>query len=95
MTKNLSKPIVAALLLGALSACGTKEKLPLLEGRFANVLEPTELTLVYDYDGDIYATDIVTDSSGVFRFDEELPADAVDCVIYAGHSIYGAYLENG
>lgn len=95
MIKILSKPLAAVLLPLTLTACGTKEKLPLLEGRFSNATQPVELTLLYDHDGDIYSADIMTDSTGRFTYDAEIPEGTVDCVIYSGHSAYGVVLQNG
>lgn len=82
---------VACLMM---TACGNKEPKPLLEGKI-NVTEPTLLTFLYDINGDVYSEDITTDSTGVFVFNPELPANEADISIYTGHNVYGAFIEKG
>lgn len=96
MLKFLTKSIIAfsvpAILV--LTSCGSQEKSPMLEGQI-NASEPTEITFVYDIDGDVYHHDITTDSAGVFTYNPEISVDGVDLAIYVGHDIYGAYIEKG
>lgn len=96
MLKFLTKSIIAFSVPATLmfTSCGSQEKSPMLEGQI-NVSEPTEVTFVYDIDGDIYHTDVTTDSAGVFTFDPEIPVDGVEIYISTGHDIYGAYIEKG
>lgn len=94
MKKLTFNTFLAALLSLGLSACSDKVQKPVLEGSLeAN--EPTEITLVYDHDGDIVTADLTTDSVGGFVFDGPIQGDASDVLLYIGNEIYGAYLENG
>lgn len=90
-TKAFFAVAVAGLMM---TACGDKDPKALLEGRI-NVSEPTELTFLYDINGDVYAEDVTTDSTGVFVFNPELQANEADIAIYTGHNVYGAFVEKG
>lgn len=67
---------------------------PLLKGKI-NVSEPTEVAVVYDYDGDNYVQTVKTAADGSFVFDFDLPAEAVDVLVYVESEPFGAYLKRG
>ncbi len=95
MSRIINRSIITISLSAALlCACSQPEKKPMLEGRI-NVSEPTEITFVYDIDGDVYSYDVTTDSTGAFVFDQELNIPRTNMAIYAGHTVYGAFVEQG
>lgn len=67
---------------------------PLLKGKLS-VSEPSEVTIVYDYDGDNYVETVTTSPDGTFAIDCTLPVDAVEALVYVGGQPFGAYLKNG
>ena len=67
---------------------------PLLKGKI-NVSEPTEVAVVYDYDGDNYVQTVKTAADGSFVFDFDFPAEAVDVLVYVESEPFGAYLKRG
>lgn len=91
-----SKLFLAMISLAGLffGSCSSNENKPMLEGKI-NVTEPTELTFVYDINGDVYADDIMTDSLGSFVYNPEIPTNSADISIYTGHDVYGAFIEKG
>lgn len=89
---NLSVTILASTLL--LTACGSKEKSPLLEGKL-NVSKPTAVTVLYDSDGDEYLEELTTDSTGVFVYDPQLVCDETDVIVFVGNKFYGAHVKSG
>lgn len=95
MLKNYFKSVftlvVATLLL---EGCGTSSDAPLLEGKI-NVTEPTEVSIVYDNDGETQVETLMTDSIGVFSFNSELPEGSADVLVYVANDIYGAFVEKG
>ncbi|MDE6186727.1 MAG: hypothetical protein K2G17_01165, partial [Duncaniella sp.] len=50
---------------------------PLLKGKLS-VSDPSEVTIVYDYDGDNYVETVTTSPDGTFAIDCALPVDAVE-----------------
>ncbi|WP_348674170.1 hypothetical protein, partial [Duncaniella dubosii] len=66
----------------------------MLKGKI-NVSEPTEVAVVYDYDGDNYVQTVKTAADGSFVFDFDLPAEAVDVLVYVESEPFGAYLKRG
>lgn len=83
--------VVAALLFGG---CGASSDAPLLQGKI-NVTEPTEVSIVYDDEGETQVETVTTDSTGVFRFNAELPGGSADVLVYVGNDFYGAFVEKG
>ena len=67
---------------------------PLLRGH-VNTAEPKEITIVYDFQGDIYSGTVTTDASGNFVYDGQLPVEETDVVVYIDGKPHGAYLRRG
>ena len=89
------KPLsFAALTALSMHSCTPKADAPLLEGKI-NVTEPTELALVYDYEGENIVTELTTDSTGAFTYNPALKAGEADLVIYVGQDLYGAFVKQG
>ena len=75
-------------------ACSSKEDAPLLEGKL-DATEPTEVAIVYDYEGDNYVEELTTDSTGAFAYNPELAGEEADLIVYVGQDLYGAYVRKG
>ena len=72
------KPLgFAALTALSMHSCTPKADAPLLEGKI-NVTEPTELAIVYDYEGENIVTELTTDSTGAFTYNPALKAGEAD-----------------
>lgn len=93
------KNLIAFLTLGAgicmlSGGCQSQPDAMLLEGCLEQE-EPTEISLVYDYDGETCVETVMSDSTGCFFFGGPLLCPAADVTIYIGSELYGAYLEEG
>lgn len=75
-------------------ACAPKADAPLLEGKL-DVAEPTQIAFVYDYEGDNYVDELITDSTGAFTYNPELAGQDADLIVYVGQDLYGAYVRRG
>lgn len=94
MKKNLLKSLIgAAAATVAMAGCSTADK-PLLSGKI-DVTEPTEMTFLYDCNGETVVETVITDADGSFTFDADLECDNADMVIYVGTDVYGAFVERG
>lgn len=82
--------LLSLISVSAIAADGV----PLLKGK-VNVTEPVGVSVVYDYNGDNYVKTLRTAADGSFVFDGQLPAEALDVMIYVDGQPYGAHLKQG
>lgn len=94
ITHYLKQAFLLALTAILEQSCTRKADSPLLEG-ILNVTEPTKIAFVYDYLGDNYVEELITDSTGSFIYNPKLEGDEADLYIYVGQDIYGAYVKEG
>lgn len=94
ITHYLKQAFLLALTAILGQSCTRKADSPLLEG-ILNVTEPTKVAFVYDYLGDNYVEELITDSTGSFIYNPKLEGDEADLYIYVGQDIYGAYVKEG
>ena len=94
ITRILKAAGLIALPTLFMHSCSSKGDTPLLEGKL-NVDEPTQVAIVYDYDGDNIVTELTTDSAGAFIYNPRLEGNEADVIIYVGQDLYGAYIKQG
>lgn len=82
------------LVLSCLGCLTASAETPLLTGK-ADVSEPVEINVVYDYEGDVFVDTFRTAADGSFSYSATLPAETVDAMIYVGSQPFGACLQNG
>ncbi len=84
--------ILSVPILAIISSCSNEQ--PLLQGHI-EVTAPIEIAVIFDYFGDQYVTEIMTDNAGNFTYNTQLPTKRTDVLVYAEGTAYGAYVQSG
>lgn len=77
-----------------LGCCQGGPEPALLEGSLKQA-EMSEISLVYDHDGETIVESVKSDSTGRFQFRTPLMGQSADAVLYVQSEVYGVYLEKG
>lgn len=90
---SLFVAFATAMTMG-LGSCNKAQDAPLLKGKLA-VDKPTEILLVYDYEGDSRVDTITTEATGEFVFEGTIPSEKQDVLVYIEGKPYGLRLKKG
>lgn len=91
---NLKKSFLSILALFLFAPMAVAQETTLLKGH-VDVAAPTQVTMIYDHDGDVIVNETETDADGNFQFIGSLPSPTKNAFLYINAKPYGAFLEKG